>query len=181
MSIKTSNGNSIFAATLNGIRSSFYYLAQGKDGITLENIINPSKEGNMYPYMMNYSFSSYLASNFANFDTNGDGKITENEINAYTNKLTTKGLSYNELVQLCSQGTSNSLLETVLNNFSQVDTNGDGRVTNAEIAAYNIDQQREEMEDEFPRINTNSISIFYPSSSSSVETQPSKSSQSSSK
>ena len=158
-------GTSIFASALNGIKSSYYYLLQDKSGLTLDNILNPTKENKQYSYM-NYNFSSYLASNFSKLDTNGDGKITENELNMYSKKMTMSGMTYDELVQLCAQNGSNSLLETVLENFADIDANGDGRVTSAEIAGYKIDKDKEEMEEKHPKIDVNSMSIFYDTSAS---------------
>lgn len=157
--IKTSTGSSIFAGAVNGIKQSYYLLGSGQS-LSLQNIVNPDKEQRLYSYL-NQNFSSYLANNFAKFDTDSNGVISEEELTNYTNKIQTTGLTYNEMVQLCSQNGSNSLLETVLNNFSEIDANGDGRVTNAEITGYNIEKQKEEMEEEHPRYDMSSISIFY--------------------
>ena len=158
-------GTSIFASALNGIKSSYYYLLQDKSGLTLDNILNPSKEDKQYAYM-NYNFSSYLASNFSKLDTDGDGKITEDELNMYSNKMTMSGMTYDELVQLCAQNGSNSLLQTVLDNFAEVDANGDGRVTSAEIAGYKVSKDKEEMEEKHPKTDVNAMSIFYDTSAS---------------
>ena len=159
-------GNSIFASAINSIKSSYYYFLQDASGLTLDNLINPPKELKTNSYM-NYNFSSYLTSNFSKFDLDGDGKISEKELNEYTTRMTTYGLTYNELVQLCAQNGSSSLLETVLNNFQDIDTNGDGRVTSGEISAYTIDQEKEEMEKEYPKVDPNHMSVFYDTSSSS--------------
>ena len=163
--IKTTTGSSVFAGAINGIKQSYYLLGNGSS-ITLDNIIHPNDEQKMYAYL-NHNFSSYLANNFAKFDLDKDGKISETELNNYTSKIATNGLTYNELVQLCAQNGSSTLLETVLNNFNEVDANGDGRVTNAEIAGYNIDQQKDEIEEEYPKFDMNSMSVFYDTSASS--------------
>lgn len=165
--IKTTTGNSIFASAINGIQQSYYLLGNGSS-VSLENIVNPKTDQRLYSYL-NQNFSSYLANNFAKFDTNSDGKISEDELTNYTNKMQTTGLSYSEMVQLCAQNGSSTLLETVLNNFNEVDANGDGRVTNAEITAYNMDKQKEELEEDHPRFDMNSITVFYSSNAAASE------------
>ena len=65
------------------------------------------------------------------------------------------------MCELCyNSNYSSSLLETVLNNFSEIDKNGDYRVTNEEIAAYGIEQEIDEMKDNYPKHTTKGMSIF---------------------
>ena len=111
-----------------------------------------------------------MASNFTNIDMDGDGVISQEDLTQYTNRLCTGGLTYNQLAQLCSQGTTNTLLETVLNNFSEIDANGDGKVTSAEISGYGIEKEAEEIREEYPKIDMDNITIFYKSTSSSSKT-----------
>lgn len=168
-------GTSLFASAANGLKSTYYYLLQDGKGLTMDNIMNQKTDDKMHSYM-NYNFSSYLASNFGKFDTNGDGIISEKEMGEYSMKMNMSGLTYNELVQLNAQNGSNSLLEKVLENFADIDANGDGRVTSGEIAAYQVGKDKEEAEDKYPKIDPNKISVFYDSSSKTAEAQNKKTS-----
>ena len=51
-------------------------------------------------------------------------------------------------------------LEEILANFNDIDKDGDGRVTNAEIAAYGMDEEIEEMKEEHPEFRATDISNF---------------------
>lgn len=166
-------GTSLFATALNGINSSYHSLLQDSKGLTLDNILNPKTENNQYPYM-NYNFSSYLASNFSKIDSDGDGVISEKELGVYSTQLQMSGLTYNELSQLCAQNGGSSLLETVLENFAEIDANGDGRVTSGEIAGYQVNKDKEEMEEKYPKIDPEKISVFYDGSSKTSETSSKK-------
>ena len=56
-------------------------------------------------------------------DKDGDGKITTSDLTNYSAKLQNQGMTYQELAQLCQNGSSSmsSLLDTVLSNFSKID------------------------------------------------------------
>ena len=82
--------------------------------------------------------------------------------------MCTTGLTYSQLAQLCSQGGTNSLLETVLNNFTEIDANGDGRVTSAEISGYGVEKESEEVRKKYPNYDLKGMSIFHDTSNSSV-------------
>ncbi len=166
MSYKTV-GSSIFASAVNSLKSSYYYLSQGTEGLTMDNLLNPKVDSKYCSYN-NYRFSSYLMNNFSKLDTNADGIISNDEVEMYSNKITTSGLTYNELAELYSQGNASSLLETVLENFYDVDANGDGKITSSEIAAYQIDKDREEVEEKYPKIDPNKMSVFYDTTSSTT-------------
>ncbi len=162
------SGNALYAQAITGLRSSYYYLMQGvaNKGLSLQDIISPSDEAKKSAYM-NYSFSSYLANNFTKIDMDGDGMIGEEDLTNYTSQMCTTGLTYSQLAQLCSQGGTSSLLETVLNNFNEIDRNKDGRVTNAEISAYGIEQEADEVKNKYPKFDLNGMSIYYETSASS--------------
>ena len=100
-----------------------------------------------------------------NTDLDGDGKIGVNDVNNYVTKLKTQGMTYNELTQLCGNSASgmSSLLDTVLSNFTKIDTNHDGRITQSEINAYRINEQIKDVKDKYPKINPTQMSMFYES------------------
>lgn len=160
------SGSSIFAQAINGLTSNYYYLSMGTDGkgLSLDNIIHPSDDVRKSAYY-NYNFSSYMARNFTKMDLDGDGLISENDLTNYTSQMCTTGLTYNQLVQLCGQTGTSSLLETVLNNFNDVDKNGDGRITNSEICAYQIDKEADEVKEKYPKFDMKGMSIMYDTSS----------------
>ncbi len=81
--------------------------------------------------------------------------------------MSQQGLSYDELMQLCYSGSASSQLEEVLANFQDIDANGDGRVTNAEIAGFSMDQEIEEMEENHPKFQATNISNYVDNDTSS--------------
>ena len=153
------SGQGLMAQAIYGLTNNFAVLSAGASGgLTLEQIINPSDEVNKNN--INASFQSYLTQNFSNIDADGDGKISATDLQQYTNQLSQKGLSYEELMQLCYSGNASSTLEEVLNNFQEIDKDGDGRVTNQEIAAYGMDEEMEEMEENYPKFQATNISNY---------------------
>lgn len=160
------NGQGLMAQAIYGLTNNFATLSAGASGgLTLDQILNPSDSVNKNN--VNASFQSYLTQNFSNIDANGDGKIDSTDLQQYTNKLSQKGLSYQELTQLCYSGTAGSQLEQVLSSFQEIDKNGDGRVTNAEITAFGMDEEIDEMKENHPQFRSTNISNFVDDDSSS--------------
>ena len=152
-------GNSLFTGAISGLNSNYLLLLDGNKSLTLENILNPKNEN--VKNSVSQSFRSYLMSNFDSIDVDGDGKISSKDIDNYTAKLQNQGMTYNELSQLCSNGSSmSSLLDTVLSNFNEIDANHDGRVTQSEINAYRINQDIKEVKDKFPKVDPTQMSMF---------------------
>ena len=128
-------GSSLFTGAISGLNSNYLLMLNGGTGLTLDNLLNLSSEN--LNYSVNQSFRSYMLTNFNQIDIDGDGTISQEDLSGYTTKLQTQGMTYNELSQLCSSGgTMSSLLDTVLSNFNEIDTNHDGRVTQSEINAF---------------------------------------------
>ena len=153
------SGQGLMAQAIYGLTNNFAVLSAGTSGgLTLEQIINPSDEVNKNN--LSASFQSYLTQNFSSIDADGDGKISATDLQQYTNQLSQKGLSYEELMQLCYSGSASSTLEEVLNHFQEIDKNGDGRVTNQEIAEYSMDEEIEEMEENHPKFQATNISNY---------------------
>lgn len=153
------SGAGLFSQAIQGLVSNFNYIGQGGN-LTLENLKDTSN--NESKNLINSQFRSYLVSNFGKLDKNGDGEIGADELQNYTNTMLNKGMTLDEITQLCSQyGSSNSLLETVMANFSQIDKNHDGRVTDAEIKAFGLEEEIDKMKDEYSRFNPKAMSIFY--------------------
>lgn len=164
------NGQALISQALYGINNTYSLLAQNSSGgLSLKDITNPSDEKKQQ-LGYNTSFSQFLANNFSAMDRDGDGKITQQDVSDLTEKMAQHGLSYNEIVQLCSTGGGNStLMNTVLTYFSKIDKNGDGRVTNAEIQSFGIEAEEEKMKTKYKSFKSSDMTVFYGNDDSSSE------------
>jgi Ca2+-binding EF-hand superfamily protein len=165
-----SNSNGILSGITSGLTSTYSYLAsQYPDGLTLENLTEArTKTSNLN--VLNSSFASYLQTNFSSIDKNNDGIISSDEMTTLSNTISSQGLTKSELTQLYasgSSGLSDSTMTKILEHFDEMDTNHDGRITSAEIAAYDVNCARMEVEDEFNNRKATDMSVFYGDSSSS--------------
>lgn len=165
------NGNAIFATALSGLTNTYSILAKNNKngGLSIEDLANPSSSV-LQQLGGNTSFAQFLSSNFASIDQDADGKISSTDMSNLTNKLSEKGLSYQEICQLCSSGMGSSdTLNNVLTYFNQMDTNKDGRVTNSEIQAFGLKSEEEKMKTEYQTFKPSSMSVFYGSDSADDE------------
>ena len=83
--------------------------------------------------------ASQLQTNFSALDADGDGVISASEANNTISQMSASGLTKAQLTQLQASGASgisSSDYSYILENFEAMDSNGDGRITDAEIAAY---------------------------------------------
>lgn len=167
------NNNGILSGIYSGLSSTYSLLAsQYPNGLTLENI-SEARTKTSNTNVLNQSFASYLQTNFSSIDKNGDGIITSEEMNNLSNTLSTQGLTKEELTQLYasgSSGLSDSTMTKILEHFDEMDTNHDGRITSAEISAYDINCARMEVEDDFNNRKATDMSVFYGDSSASTDT-----------
>jgi Ca2+-binding EF-hand superfamily protein len=164
----TSTGSSIITSINSGLSNTFAYLSSlyPQDGVTLKNITAARNDTTNY-LTLNQPFASYLQNNFASFDKDGDGKISADEMSKFSQTLSSAGVTKNDLTQLASSGAySASSISKILDNFDEIDKNHDGRVTNAEIAAYTCDCSKQEKLDEYNYKRATDISVFYGSDSS---------------
>lgn len=166
------NGNAIFMTALNGLANTYSVLAQNsasKGGVTIEEITNPNNSV-LQQLGNNTTFAQFLSSNFASIDRDGDGKISATDMSNLTSKLSEKGLTYEEICQLCSTGLGSSdMMNNILTYFDQIDTNKDGRITNAEIQAFGLKAEEERLKTEYQSFKSSSMSVFYTDESSSDE------------
>lgn len=167
------NNNGILSGIYSGLSSTYSLLAsQYPNGLTLENI-SEARTKTSNTNVLNQSFASYLQTNFSSIDKNGDGIITSEEMNNLSNTLSTQGLTKEELTQLYasgSSGLSDSTMTKILEHFDEMDTNHDGRITSAEISAYDVNCARMEVEDDFNNRKATDMSVFYGDSSVSTDT-----------
>lgn len=161
-------GSSLFTGAISSLNSNYLLLLNGNQGLTLENILNPSSDN--IKYSVNQTFRNYMMTNFNQMDIDGDGTISQEDLSGYTAKLQTQGMTYNELSQLCTSGSSgmSSLLDTVLSNFNEIDSNHDGRVTQSEINAYRINEQIKDVKEKYPKIDPTKMSMFYETNTDST-------------
>ncbi len=161
--------------TLSGINSglinTYSVLAsQYKDGVTLDNIVEAQgKTSNAN--ILNTTFASYLQNNFSSIDSNSDGIISSDEMTTLTNNMTTQGLTKEQFTQLAmsgNSGLSTATINNILEHFEDMDTNGDGKITNAEIAAFDVNSARQEKVDEYAYKFASDMSTFYGSEDSST-------------
>ena len=160
---KRLDGSSLFTGINSGLTNTFSLLSnQYQEGITLENLNKALSNTNVTNTAYGSTFASYLSSNFNTLDKNGDGKISADEIQAYMNNMATQGLTREQIINLGSvSGMTNSLQETVLAHFDDIDTNHDGRVTNQEISAYGVNSNIQKQKTADINRTVNNMSMFY--------------------
>ena len=169
---ETLNANSLIMNAMYGINSTYNQLAMQNNGKVSFSDLQDFTNVNYY----NMPFLSYLQNNFSSLDTDQDGSVTATEMQQLLNQFQTNGLTYSQLMQLCSSGgmmtgVNTSELSEVLANFQKIDKNSDGKVSMAEINSYNTTEEMEEKKEELvTNRRTKDMSIFY---SDSVSTSSS--------
>ena len=171
MSSKRLDGSSLFSGISSGLSNSFSLLSsQYSDGVTLENLNAALTNPNITNSAYGGTFASYLTSNFNSVDKNNDGKISADEIQAFMNNIATQGLTREQITSLgAANGMTNSLQQTVLEHFNDIDTNHDGKVTSQEISAYGVNSQAEKQKIADRNRMVNNMSLFYGDSSDKYE------------
>ena len=166
-----SSGSSIIANISSGLTNTYAYLASlyPEEGGTMKNITAARNDQTNY-LTLNQSFASYLQNNFSTLDKDGDGKIDVTEINNMTNTIATSGVSRQELSQLAASGAySSEMVSKILENFDEMDTNHDGRVTSAEIASFTHSCNKQEKIDEENYKKATNMSVFYGDDNASTD------------
>lgn len=163
------SGASLLSGIYSGLTSTYSLLAQeNPNGVTLASIA-AARTNTSNATVLNQNFASYLQTNFSSLDKDGDGKLSATELTNFTNQISTQGLTQAQLTQLgAASGLSSSALEQVLDHFNDIDANHDGKVTTAEISAYNITSSEEKKKTEFANKAATNMSVFYGDDSSST-------------
>jgi len=158
------NGSSLIAGIQSGMTGSYSILENlyGKSGgLTRTNLAasltNSSVLASGYS-----SFSSYLSSNFSTLDTNKDGTLSSAEIQKFTTQLSTQGLTRAQITSLGTMsGISADMQGSILDHFTDIDTNHDGKVTSGEIQAYNLTSKMARRKDDDQNNMIKNMSIYY--------------------
>ena len=166
------SGGALITGISNSLLNTYGQIASvsGNKGVT-QSTIGEAMSNKDISGSLNQTFASYLQSNFSQMDKNHDGKITSDEINQVSNLINTQGLTSAQLTQLgTSCGLSQEALSQVLAHFADIDKNHDGKVTTAEINAYNVEASKMKIADEMRLKSATNMSMFYGSESSSDNT-----------
>lgn len=164
----------MFSGITAGLSSTYSLLANASSGnVTLESI-SQTRVNTSYANNLNQSFASYIQTNFNSLDTDKDGKLTSAELSTLTSRMNTMGLTAAQLSQLGpASGLSTSMLEQVLSHFAEIDANGDGKVTSAEISGYKMKSAMEKKKTEFTNRAAADQSVFYGDSDAASKTDAS--------
>lgn len=164
------DGASLFSSVSSGLNNTYSVLSSTfKDGITLANLSSANATTALNSNSLSSNFKSYLATNFKTLDKNADGTISTDELNNLTNSIANTGLTREQLYQLgTTSGMSSSLLETVSNYFDEIDTNKDGKVTNAEIKEFGAKSSMEKQKEEDLEKKLTNMSTYYETSNSNT-------------
>lgn len=160
---KRLDGSSLFSGINAGLTNSFSLLSsQYPDGITVDNLNAALSNANITNTAYGSTFASYLTNNFNSVDSNRDGVISAEEIQKLMNNMATQGLTREQIMSLgASSGMTNSLQQTVLAHFDDIDANHDGKITNSEINAYGVNSDIEKQKIADRNRVVNNMSMFY--------------------
>ena len=156
------NGTSIYTAVNSGFANSYSMLSGlYSDGVTKENLSAALSNNSVLQSRYGATFASYMMTNFSSIDKDNDGILSADDVQAYMNKITSQGLTQEQISTLgASMGLTQSLQETVLAHFEEIDSNKDGKVTNSEIQAYNIESDLNKQKLDDINRNITRMSLF---------------------
>lgn len=160
--MSTLNGASIAAAISASMNSTYSVLSNASGGNITVSSIQAAMSNSTYASTLNPTFANYLLSNFTTYDKNGDGVISADEVNSSNQMMSMTGMTQAQLTQLGSaSGLSAQALSDVVAHFQEIDTNGDGKVTSAEITAYTYKSAEEKERTTFSNRAAADQSMFY--------------------
>lgn len=160
-----SNSQSLFSGVTTNLSSTYSTLltsiSQSGKGISMNDLSQSFNTTTLAALGGNTTFLSYLKNNFNSLDVDGDGEITQTDMDTSLNNIQTQGLTYTQIQELCANSGNSTLYNTVLEYFNEIDTNGDGKVTSAEISAFNTKCDRYQMEQKYLGYKASSASLYY--------------------
>lgn len=159
------NGTSLLTGIQAGMSNSYAIISNlYKDGVTQQNLVSAMGNTNLLMSTggMGATFASYLSQNFGTIDKNADGVIGSDEIQTIMGQMSTQGLTRQQIMQLGSMsGISTDMQGTILDHFTEIDTNHDGKVSAGEIQAYNLTSKMEQRKVDDENTMIKNTSIFY--------------------
>lgn len=162
---------SLFTGVTSGLTNAYSILANASSGSVTASSISSAMSNSAYANTLNPTFASYILSNFSSLDKDGDGKLNSGELTNLTNSINATGMTASQLSQLgTASGLSGATLEQVLTHFAEIDTNGDGKVTSAEIQSFKVTSTMEKKKTEFANKAAANQSVFYGDEDSSSTT-----------
>lgn len=159
------NGTSLITGIQAGMSNSYSILANlYKDGLTQTNLVEALGNTTLLTSTggVGATFASYLSQNFGTLDKNADGTLSSAEVQKLMTQVANQGLTRQQITQLGGMsGISADMQGTILDHFTEIDTNHDGKVTAGEIQGYNLTSKmaKRKVEDENKMIKN--TSIFY--------------------
>jgi Ca2+-binding EF-hand superfamily protein len=153
---------SLFSGITSGLSSTYSILATASSGSVTATSIASAMSSSTYASSLSSGFASYILSNFTTLDKDGNGVLSASELSSLTNTINVSGLTSSQLSSLgTASGLSDETLEQVLEHFTDIDTNGDGKVTSSEIQAYKLTSAMDQKKTEFANRAASDQSIFY--------------------
>jgi len=149
----------IFTAAQSGLQSTLQTLfASNKDGVNLTTLSSAISSSTS---TTNTSFLQMLSSQFSSLDKNNDGVVTSDEANQMVTDISS-GLTRDQVIQLRAQGSiDEELANKIISNFSKMDSNGDGKVSESEINAYCMNEDLQAQQDEQKKLTIKNMSLYY--------------------
>lgn len=156
------NKASMFAGITSGLMGTYSLLANASSGkVTLDSIASARSNSSLNS-SLNPTFASYIQSNFSMLDKDKDGVLGSVELSDLTNSINSNGVTAAQLSQLgTASGLSSQELSQVLSHFSEIDKNGDGKITSAEIQSYKLQSAKNKKMTEFANRAAANQSLFY--------------------
>ena len=165
------SASSLFAGVNAGAMNSYAILSNlYSDGLTKKNLTQAMTNTNLLTSAYGTTFASYLSQNFGTLDRNGDGKLSDKEVNKLMNQMSSRGLTRDQVTSLGGMsGISASTQGTILDHFNEIDTNHDGYVNSAEVQAYILQSKIENRKQDDTTKMINRTSLFYANENASDE------------
>lgn len=157
------SASSLFAGVNAGVRNSYAVLSNMySGGLTQKNLSQAMTNTNLLASPYGTTFASYLSQNFGTLDKNSDGKLSNKEVDKLMNQMTNKGLTRDQVSSLGGMsGISANAQSTILDHFTDIDTNHDGYVSSAEVQAYILQSKMENRKQKDINHMINKTSLFY--------------------
>ncbi|MCR4880747.1 MAG: EF-hand domain-containing protein [bacterium] len=154
-----SQATGIFTAAQSGLQTTLQYLYNNNTKGITRDALNKAYTNNNSG--INNTFFQMVSSQFSTLDKNNDGKLTADEANTMLTDLSS-GVTREQITQLVAAGTiDKDLANKIISNFSKIDTNGDGKVSEAEINAYCMDEDIQSKKDEQKELLIKNMSCYY--------------------